>query len=117
VETPTPDADLTKPPRSCSICGATVTRWNDQYSCHECGTSWALVKNAKAETLVVLWLVCSVALMAVLPLVLGLIHVGVAVVGGTYLAVRLKRHHRYRLVAPPADGRPPQSPRASVRRT
>lgn len=105
---------LLEPPKVCTVCGSRVQRWNTQYMCKECGASWFLVRNAKAENLAMLWFFGAVGLFAFIPLTAALIHLGITTVGCGYLAVRLKREHRYQLLAAPEDGAPPKLPEAKI---
>ncbi len=95
---------LLEPPKNCTVCGAKVTRWNAQHLCKTCGASWILVRNAKAENLAMFWFFGAVGLLAFVPLTIGLIHLGIATVGCGFLAVRLKREHRYQLITAPEGG-------------
>ncbi len=106
--------DLPEPPTTCSVCQSVVTRWNSQYLCKHCGASWILIRNERAENLAMLWFFGAIGLLMFVPLAIGLAHLVVATVSCGFLAVRLKREHRYRLVSSPEGGPPPQLPEARM---
>lgn len=87
--------DLLEPPRTCSVCQSVVTRWNSQYLCKQCGASWILIRNNRAENLAMLWFFGAVGLLMFVPIAIGIAHLAVAIVGCGFLAARLKREHRY----------------------
>ncbi len=59
-----------------------------------------------------LWFFGAIAFLAFVPLVIGLIHLAVATIGCGVLAMRLRRQHRYRLVAVSEEDAPPNIPEA-----
>ncbi len=104
--------ELLAPPTQCTRCCGPVGRWNRQYLCKQCGASWTLIRNERAENLAMLWFFGAIAFLAFVPLVIGLMHLAVATISCGVLAVRLRRQHRYQLVPVSEKDVPPSIPEA-----
>ena len=112
---PTSDL-LLEPPTECTVCGGKVSRWNAQHLCKDCGASWILVRETKAENLLIVWFLAAVGLLTIAPPFIAIPHFVVATAICARMALRLRKYHRYQLVSAPEGGRPPVLPAARIER-